>query len=161
MKLLGSPSEEELGLLSEKAKLYLRQPPYHGPQSFFVVFPNVPYSAIELIKKMLMFDPRQRISGLLKTCLIINISEMHDITDEPMATLRKNNAANSTWLIISVFVICDIIGEQQLIIRSSERRFRDCVRVKLTILPFRDLSLEKFLLLDSFKALSASSCIAS
>ncbi|KAG2313553.1 hypothetical protein Bca52824_025110 [Brassica carinata] len=62
LELLGSPSEEELGLLSEKAKLYLRQPPYHGPQSFFVVFPNVPYSAIELIKKMLMFDPRQRIS---------------------------------------------------------------------------------------------------
>ncbi|KAG2313546.1 hypothetical protein Bca52824_025103 [Brassica carinata] len=60
--LLGSPSEEELGSLSEKAKLYLRQPPYHGPQSFFVVFPNVPYSAIELIKKILMFDPRQRIS---------------------------------------------------------------------------------------------------
>ncbi|KAG2313557.1 hypothetical protein Bca52824_025114, partial [Brassica carinata] len=118
--LLGSPSEKELGSLSEKAKLYLRQPPYHGPQSFFVVFPNVPYSAIQLIKKMLMFDPRQRIS-VEDVFDHQYLREMHDITDEPMTTLRKNNAANSTWLIISVFVICDIIGEQQLIIRSSQK----------------------------------------
>ncbi|KAG2313556.1 hypothetical protein Bca52824_025113 [Brassica carinata] len=83
LKLLGSPSEKELGSLSEKAKLYLKQPPYHGPQSFFVVFPNVPYSAIELIKKMLMFDPRQRIS-VEDVFDHQYLREMHDITDEPV-----------------------------------------------------------------------------
>ncbi|KAG2313558.1 hypothetical protein Bca52824_025115, partial [Brassica carinata] len=82
LELLGCQSEEELGSLSENAKLYLRQPPYHGPQSFFLVFPNVRYSAIELIKKMLMFVPRQRIS-VEDAFDHQYLREMHDITDEP------------------------------------------------------------------------------
>nr|VDD09404.1 unnamed protein product [Brassica oleracea] len=89
LQLLGSPSEEELGSLSENAKLYLRQLPYHDRQSFFVVFPNVPYPALDLIMKMLKFDPRQRIS--VEDALDHPyLREMQDFTDEPVCMTPFN-----------------------------------------------------------------------
>ncbi|XP_013692875.3 mitogen-activated protein kinase homolog MMK1-like [Brassica napus] len=89
LELLGSPSEEELGSLSENAKLYLRQLPYHDRQSFFVVFPNVPYPALDLIMKMLKFDPRQRIS--VEDALDHPyLREMQDFTDEPVCMTPFN-----------------------------------------------------------------------
>ncbi|KAL0725423.1 hypothetical protein Bca4012_040022 [Brassica carinata] len=83
LELLGSPSEKELGSLSEDSKLYLRQLSHHDPQSLFVVFPNVPYTALDLIKKMLMFDPGQRIS--VEDALDHPyLREVRDVTDEPV-----------------------------------------------------------------------------
>ncbi|KAJ0236940.1 Protein kinase domain-containing protein [Hirschfeldia incana] len=79
----GSPSEEELGSLSENSKLYLRQLPYHDRQSFFVKFPDVPYPALDLIMKMLKFDPRQRIS--VDDALDHQyLREVHNFTDVPV-----------------------------------------------------------------------------
>ncbi|KAL0668497.1 hypothetical protein Bca4012_031201 [Brassica carinata] len=77
------------GSLSENAKLYLRQLPYHDRQSFFVVFPNVPYPALDLIMKMLKFDPRQRIS--VEDALDHPyLREMHGFTDEPVCMTPFN-----------------------------------------------------------------------
>ncbi|WZZ51936.1 hypothetical protein YC2023_052043 [Brassica napus] len=77
------------GSLSENAKLYLRQLPYHDRQSFFVVFPNVPYPALDLIMKMLKFDPRQRIS--VEDALDHPYPrEMHGFTDEPVCMTPFN-----------------------------------------------------------------------
>ncbi|KAJ0254835.1 Mitogen-activated protein kinase 10 [Hirschfeldia incana] len=83
LELLGSPSEEELGSLSENSKLYLRQLPYHDRQSFFVKFPNVHYTALDLIMKMLKFDPRQRIS-VEEALDHPYLKELHCIADEPV-----------------------------------------------------------------------------
>ncbi|CAH8390678.1 unnamed protein product [Eruca vesicaria subsp. sativa] len=89
LELLGSPSEQEMVSLSENAKLYLRQLPYYGRQSFFAKFQNVPYLALDLIEKMLRFDPRERISveDALKHQYL---SEMHDIADEPVCMTPYN-----------------------------------------------------------------------
>ncbi|KAG7566408.1 Protein kinase domain [Arabidopsis suecica] len=82
MELIGTPSEEELGSLSECAKRYIRQLPKLPRQSFSEKFPNVPPLAIDLVEKMLTFDPRQRIS--VKEALAHPyLSPLHDITDEP------------------------------------------------------------------------------
>ncbi|KAL3583280.1 hypothetical protein D5086_014341 [Populus alba] len=63
MELIGTPSEAELGFLNENAKRYIRQLPLHRRQSFTEKFPTVHPAAIDLIEKMLTFDPRQRITG--------------------------------------------------------------------------------------------------
>ncbi|KAF8085836.1 hypothetical protein N665_0645s0014 [Sinapis alba] len=89
LELLGSPSEEEFGSLSENAKMYLRQLPFHDRQSFFVKFPNVPYPALDLIMKMLKFDPRQRIS-VEDALEHPYLREVHDIHDEPVCMTPFN-----------------------------------------------------------------------
>ncbi|CAD5326291.1 unnamed protein product [Arabidopsis thaliana] len=82
LELIGTPSEEELGSLSEYAKRYIRQLPTLPRQSFTEKFPNVPPLAIDLVEKMLTFDPKQRIS--VKEALAHPyLSSFHDITDEP------------------------------------------------------------------------------
>jgi len=63
LQLIGTPSEAELGFLNENAKRYIRQLPLHRRQSFTEKFPTVHPAAIDLIEKMLTFDPRQRITG--------------------------------------------------------------------------------------------------
>ncbi|KAF5942280.1 hypothetical protein HYC85_019922 [Camellia sinensis] len=63
MELIGTPSEAEFGFLNENAKRYIRQlPPFHR-QSLTEKFPHVHPAAIDLVEKMLTFDPRQRITG--------------------------------------------------------------------------------------------------
>lgn len=70
LQLIGTPSEAELGFLNENAKRYIRQLPVHRRQSFIEKFPHVHPAAIDLVEKMLTFDPRQRITG--EYLLIIN-----------------------------------------------------------------------------------------
>ncbi|KAL3839971.1 hypothetical protein ACJIZ3_024562 [Penstemon smallii] len=89
MELIGTPSEAELGSLNENAKRYIRQlPPYHR-QSFTEKFPRVHPLAIDLVEKMLTFDPRQRITveGALAHPYL---NSLHDISDEPICTTPFN-----------------------------------------------------------------------
>lgn len=64
LQLIGTLSEAELGFLNENAERYIRQLPVYRQQSLTENFPNVHPSAIDLIEKMLTFDPRQRLTGL-------------------------------------------------------------------------------------------------
>jgi mitogen-activated protein kinase 6 len=63
LQLIGTPSEADFGFLNENAKRYIRQLPLHRRQSFTEKFPHVHPAAIDLVEKMLTFDPRQRITG--------------------------------------------------------------------------------------------------
>lgn len=63
LQLIGTPSEEDLGSLNENAKRYLEQLPTLPRQSFVEKFPNVPPLALDLMEKILTFDPRKRITG--------------------------------------------------------------------------------------------------
>ena len=64
LQLIGTPSEADLGFLNENAKRYIRQLPLYRRQSFQEKFPQVHPAAIDLVEKMLTFDPRQRITGM-------------------------------------------------------------------------------------------------
>ncbi|KAK6115548.1 hypothetical protein DH2020_007817 [Rehmannia glutinosa] len=83
MELIGTPSEADLGFLNESAKTYIRQLPTYRRQSFLEKFPQVHPLAIDLIEKMLTFDPRQRITveGALAHPYL---NSLHDISDEPI-----------------------------------------------------------------------------
>lgn len=63
MQLIGTPSEAEMEFLNENAKRYIRQLPLYRRQSFVEKFPHVNPAAIDLVEKMLTFDPRRRITG--------------------------------------------------------------------------------------------------
>ena len=63
MQLIGTPNEADLDFVNENARRYIRQLPRHARQSFPEKFPHVQPLAIDLVEKMLTFDPRQRITG--------------------------------------------------------------------------------------------------
>ncbi|CAN4076958.1 unnamed protein product [Withania somnifera] len=63
MELIGTPSEAEMEFLNENAKRYIRQLPLYLRQSFVEKFPHVNPAAIDLVEKMLTFDPRRRLTG--------------------------------------------------------------------------------------------------
>ncbi|KAL1533677.1 Mitogen-activated protein kinase mmk1 [Salvia divinorum] len=89
MELIGTPSEAELGLLNENAKRYIRQLPPYSRQSFTEKFHHVHPLAIDLVEKMLTFDPRQRITveGALAHPYL---NSLHDISDEPVCETPFN-----------------------------------------------------------------------
>jgi mitogen-activated protein kinase 6 len=69
MQLIGTPNEGDLDFVNENARRYIRQLPRHPRQSLPEKFPHVQPLAIDLVEKMLTFDPRQRITGNpLKAC---------------------------------------------------------------------------------------------
>ncbi|KAI5439975.1 Mitogen-activated protein kinase 4, variant 2 [Lathyrus oleraceus] len=65
-ELIGSPDESSLGFLrSENAKRYLRQLPQFGKQDLSAKCPRMSAEPLDLLEKMLIFDPDKRITGIL------------------------------------------------------------------------------------------------
>jgi mitogen-activated protein kinase 6 len=71
MQLIGTPNEADLDFVNENARRYIRQLPRHARQSLPEKFPHVQPLAIDLVEKMLTFDPRQRITGNTSEALSI------------------------------------------------------------------------------------------
>nr|CAD59691.1 Mitogen-activated protein kinase [Solanum lycopersicum] len=83
MELIGTPSEAEMEFLNENAKRYIRQLPLYRRQSFTEKFPHVNPAAIDLVEKMLTFDPRRRIT-VEDALAHPYLTSLHDISDEPI-----------------------------------------------------------------------------
>lgn len=65
IKLLGSPDDSSLGFLrSDNARRYVRQLPQYPKQHFSARFSQMSQGAIDLLEKMLVFDPSKRITGI-------------------------------------------------------------------------------------------------
>uniref|UniRef100_A0A5B7B8K3 Putative mitogen-activated protein kinase 9 n=2 Tax=Davidia involucrata TaxID=16924 RepID=A0A5B7B8K3_DAVIN len=83
-ELLGTPTESDLGLVrNEDARRYVRQLPQHPRQQLVKVFPHVNPLAIDLIDKMLTFDPAKRIT-VEEALAHPYLARLHDIDDEPV-----------------------------------------------------------------------------
>lgn len=64
LQLLGTPTESDLGFThNEDAKRYIRQLPNFPRQPLAKLFSHVNPLAIDLVDKMLTFDPNRRITG--------------------------------------------------------------------------------------------------
>lgn len=84
LDLVGSPKEEDIRG-SDKARKYLRNLPRKTAKNLRKVFPNVNPSALDLLSKMLIFNPEKRIS--VEQALEHPFMEsMHDPEDEPSCT---------------------------------------------------------------------------
>ena len=70
-KLIGSPDDSSLGFLrSDNARRYVRQLPQYPKQEFCARFPTMSIGAIDLLEKMLVFDPSKRITGLCQFLMV-------------------------------------------------------------------------------------------
>eukprot|EP00250_Pteridium_aquilinum_P015247 c22472_g1_i1 orf=276-1451(-) len=82
-ELMGFPSDADLAYVkSENALKYLQQLPRYPKQPLAERFPHLPPVAVDLIEKMLTFDPTKRITAE-EALGHPYLSTMHDITDEP------------------------------------------------------------------------------
>ncbi|POO01557.1 Serine/threonine protein kinase [Trema orientale] len=83
-ELLGTPTESDLGFVrNEDAKRYIRQIPQYPRQPLARAFPHVHPLAIDLIDKMLTFDPNRRIT-VEEALAHPYLARLHDIADEPV-----------------------------------------------------------------------------
>ncbi|XP_022720726.1 mitogen-activated protein kinase homolog MMK2-like isoform X2 [Durio zibethinus] len=83
-KLIGSPDDASLGFLrSDNARRYVRQLPRCRKQQFSARFPNMSAGAVDLLEKMLVFDPNKRITVDEALCHPY-LASLHDINDEPV-----------------------------------------------------------------------------
>lgn len=83
-KLIGVPNESSLDFVKgENAKRYLRELPQYEKQSLTEKFPMVPPEALDLVEKMLEFNPAKRIT-VEDALAHPYLASMHDATDEPI-----------------------------------------------------------------------------
>lgn len=83
-ELLGSPDDSSLGFLrSDNARRYVRQLPQYPKQHFSARFSQMSQGAIDLLEKMLVFDPSKRITVEEALCHPY-LKSLHDINDEPI-----------------------------------------------------------------------------
>mmetsp|Transcript_2583 Transcript_2583/g.7327 ORF Transcript_2583/g.7327 Transcript_2583/m.7327 type:complete len:397 (+) Transcript_2583:376-1566(+) len=82
-KVIGSPSEEDLMFISsEKARRYIRSLPKHSHVDFRTLYPHANETALDLIEKMLVFDPNRRIT-VEEALEHPYLASLHDVNDEP------------------------------------------------------------------------------
>ncbi|XP_073135527.1 mitogen-activated protein kinase 4-like isoform X2 [Henckelia pumila] len=85
-ELLGTPDETSLKFLrSDNARRYLKQLPQFPKQQLSTRFPNMSSLALDLLGKLLKFDPSQRIT-VDEALSHPYLSSLHDINDEPICS---------------------------------------------------------------------------
>ncbi|PRQ17603.1 putative mitogen-activated protein kinase CMGC-MAPK family [Rosa chinensis] len=83
-ELIGSPDDASLGFLrSDNTRRYVKQLPQFRRQQFSARFPNMSPGALDLLEKMLVFDPTRRITVDEALCHPY-LSSLHDNNDEPV-----------------------------------------------------------------------------
>ncbi|BBN01631.1 mitogen-activated protein kinase 1/3 [Marchantia polymorpha subsp. ruderalis] len=82
-ELIGSPEDSDLGFLkSENAKRYMQQLMRYPKQPLGRKYPNMNPAAVDLIERMLVFDPYKRIT-VEQALSHPYLASLHDINDEP------------------------------------------------------------------------------
>lgn len=82
-KLIGSPDDASLGFLrSDNAKRYMKQLPQFPRQDFRLRFCNMSPGAVDLLERMLVFDPSRRIT-VDEALHHPYLASLHEINDEP------------------------------------------------------------------------------
>lgn len=100
LQLIGTPSETEVEFLNENAKRYLKQLPPYRRQSFTEKFPQVNAAAIDLIEKMLTFDPRQRITGEIILIFMPSAQLSQSFSEVIISIALQCNCSTSTKLLL-------------------------------------------------------------
>jgi serine/threonine protein kinase len=85
VQVIGSPTEADMGFVtSDKARRYLRSLPKNPRSDFRQLYPQADPHALDLLDKMLVFDPAKRIS-VQEALSHPWLEALHDESDEPVA----------------------------------------------------------------------------
>lgn len=118
LHILGTPNEETLSRIgSPRAQEYVRNLPFMPKKSFQTLFPSANPDALDLMDRMLAFDPSSRISveqALEHPYLQI----WHDASDEPDCPTTFDFD----------FEVVEDVGEMRQMILDEVYRFRQNVR---------------------------------
>ncbi|KAK1976940.1 kinase-like domain-containing protein [Colletotrichum cereale] len=118
LHILGTPNEETLSRIgSPRAQEYVRNLPFMPKKTFPSLFPQANPDALDLLDRMLAFDPSSRISveqALEHPYLQI----WHDASDEPDCPTTFNFD----------FEVVEDVGEMRKMILDEVYRFRQLVR---------------------------------
>ncbi|CAJ0598431.1 unnamed protein product [Cylicocyclus nassatus] len=83
LAVVGSPSEEDLRcIMNEKARSYLKSLPQRPKQQWSALYPEADPSCLDLLDKMLTFDPNKRIP-VEEALAHPYLSEYYDPNEEP------------------------------------------------------------------------------
>lgn len=117
---LGTPNEETLSRIgSPRAQEYVRNLPFMPKVSFAALFRNANPDALDLLDKMLAFDPSSRLS--VETALEHRYLQIwHDVSDEPVCPTPFDFH----------FEVVDEIPQMKRMICDEVNRFRQAVRVQ-------------------------------
>src|SRR6201996_4337520 len=115
---LGTPTEETLSRIgSPRAQEYVRNLPYMPKKSWAALFPSANEAALDLLDKMLAFDPSSRIS--VETALEHRYLQIwHDASDEPVCPTPFDFQ----------FEVVEDIQQMKRMILDEVHRFRQFVR---------------------------------
>ncbi|KAK4140607.1 cmgc mapk erk1 protein kinase [Dichotomopilus funicola] len=118
LHILGTPNEETLSRIgSPRAQEYVRNLPFMAKKVFPALFPNANPDALDLLDRMLAFDPTRRIS-VEEALEHPYLSIWHDASDEPDCPVTFNFD----------FEVVDDVGEMRKMILDEVFRFRELVR---------------------------------
>ncbi|KAG6001128.1 Subtilisin-like proteinase Spm1 [Claviceps pusilla] len=118
LHILGTPNEETLSRIgSPRAQEYVRNLPFMPKKSFPSLFPQANPDALDLLDKMLAFDPSSRIS-VEQALEHPYLQVWHDPSDEPDCPTTFNFD----------FEVLDDVGEMRQVILDEVTRFRQVVR---------------------------------
>ena len=120
LRYLGTPSEETLARIgSPRAQDYVRNLPYMARVHFQGLFPNANPDSLDLLDRMLAFDPSQRIS--VEEALEHRYLQIwHDASDEPAAPTTFDFG----------FEVVEDVHEMRKMILDEVVRFRQEVRMQ-------------------------------
>ncbi|ORY69106.1 kinase-like domain-containing protein [Pseudomassariella vexata] len=118
LHILGTPNEDTLSRIgSSRAQEYVRNLPYMAKKPFPSLFTNANPDALDLLDRMLAFDPSSRIS--VETALQHPYLKIwHDETDEPDCPTQFNFD----------FEVVDEVSEMRKMILNEVYQFRQMVR---------------------------------
>lgn len=118
LHFLGTPSESTLARIgSPRAQEYVRNLPYMSKVPFQQLFPRANPDALDLLDRMLAFDPSERI-GVEEALEHRYLSIWHDASDEPAAPTTFDFA----------FEVAEDVPEMRQMILEEVRLFRASVR---------------------------------
>ena len=83
VSVIGTPADDDRSFLNEKAAHFMSHMPECQTQGFGTLFPAAHHEAIDLLSKLLVFDPRKRLS-LTQALEHPYFQELHDPADEPI-----------------------------------------------------------------------------
>ncbi len=115
---LGTPSESTLSRIgSPRAQEYVRNLPYMHKVSFQQLFPRANPDALDLMDRMLAFDPSSRI-GVEEALEHRYLSIWHDASDEPACPVSFDFG----------FEVVDDVAQMRQMIVDEVKNFRQQVR---------------------------------